>query len=199
MELEEMKTLWEEMSLKINKQQLVTNQLIMEITQRKYTKKFSKLFIYESIGTVICIIMAFFILFNIEKLDTWYLLMSGIFVISILLFLPFFTLQSLTKIKHLNMAKYNYKETLVRFEKSKKRLLLLQRGGIVLSFVLALLIIPVLQKITNGKDFFVSMSSFPWITVMGMLVFLFFFARWGYGCYKRITNSAENILKELDR
>ncbi len=41
MELEEMKTLWEEMSLKVEKQQIVTDQLIMEMTQQKYKNKFN--------------------------------------------------------------------------------------------------------------------------------------------------------------
>ncbi len=199
MELEEMKTLWEKMSERVEKLELVNEQHIMEMTQQKYTKKFSKLFIYESMGSVICFAMAIFLLVNIEKLDTWYLLACGIFTIGILLVLPYFTLQSLSKIKRLNVSKYSYKETLVRFEKSKNRILLLQRGGIVLSFGLALLILPVLQKILNNKDFFANdMSGFPWISVSVMLVFLFFFARWGYGCYKSITNSAENVLKELE-
>ena len=35
MELEEMKTLWEEMSQKVEKQQLVTDQIIMDMTQQK--------------------------------------------------------------------------------------------------------------------------------------------------------------------
>jgi len=70
MELEEMKTLWEEMSQKVEKQQLVTDQIIMDMTQQKYTSKFSKIFLYESLGTVICFAMAVYILFNIEKLDT---------------------------------------------------------------------------------------------------------------------------------
>jgi hypothetical protein len=60
-----------------------------------------------------------------------------------------------------------------------------------------LTILPVASKIGNGKDLFVETAAwYIYVPVMG--VFLFFFARWGYGCYKRITKSAENLLRELE-
>lgn len=199
MELEEMKTLWEEMSQKVDKQQLITDQIIMDMTQQKYSNKFTKLFFYESLGTVICYGMAVYLLFNIEKLDTWYLLACGIFTITFLFLLPLFTLRSLTRIKRLDVAAYSYKETLVRFERSKKRVLLLQRTGIYLSLILFLAVLPVMSKIFNNKDMFtMDMDAFPWIFTGAVFVLLIFFARWGYGCYKSITASAENVLKELE-
>lgn len=199
MELEEMKTLWEEMSQKVEKQQLVTDQIIMDMTQQKYTSKFSKIFLYESLGTVICFAMAIYILFNIEKLDTWYLMACGIFTLAFLFLLPLFTLWSLTRIKSLDVAAFSYKETLVRFERSKKWVLLSQRTSIYLSFILFLAVLPVLSKIFNNKDMFtMDMDALPWIFTGAVFVLLIFFLRWGYGCYKSITASAEMVLKELE-
>ncbi len=199
MELEEMKTLWEEMSQKVEKQQLVTDQIIMDMTQQKYTSKFSKIFLYESLGTVICFAMAVYILFNIEKLDTWYLMACGIFTLAFLFLLPLFTLWSLTRIKSLDVAAFSYKETLVRFERSKKWVLLSQRTSIYLSFILFLAVLPVLSKIFNNKDMFtMDMDALPWIFTGAVFVLLIFFLRWGYGCYKSITASAEKVLKELE-
>ena len=200
MELEEMKTLWEEMSLKVEKQQIVTDQLIMEMTQQKYKNKFSKLFMYEASGAVICYIMALFMILNMNKLDTWYLLICGIFSVGFLAILPFFSLRSLNRIKHLGISDYSYKETLVRFAKSKKRVLLLQRLGLYLSPLFFLVVLPVMNKIFNNKDMFQSdVSAFPWVFVGIFFVFITLFSRWGYGCYKSMTNSAENVLKELDK
>ncbi|TDI74266.1 MAG: hypothetical protein E2O87_03890 [Bacteroidetes bacterium] len=199
MELEEMKTLWEEMSQKVEKQQLVTDQIIMDMTQQKYTSKFSKIFLYESLGTVICFAMAVYILFNIEKLDTWYLMACGIFTLAFLFLLPLFTLWSLTRIKSLDVAAFSYKETLVRFERSKKWVLLSQRTSIYLSFILFLAVLPVLSKIFNNKDMFtMDMDALPWIFTGAVFVLLILFLRWGYGCYKSITASAEMVLKELE-
>lgn len=199
MELEEMKSLWQEMSQKIDKQQLVTDQLIMEMTQQKYSNRFSRLLFFESLGTLVCIAAAVLILINLRQLDTWYLMTCGIFVVGVLLILPFFTLQSLTRIKNIKLSSYSYKETLVKFEKSKSRVLLIQRGGLFLSFMLAVLIIPVFQKIFQGEDFFQQeIGATLWISIGVMLVFLFFFARWGYRCYKSVTRSAESVLKEME-
>jgi len=199
MELEEMKTLWEEMSQKVEKQKLVTDQIIMDMTQQKYTSKFSKIFLYESLGSVICFGMAIYLLFNIEKLDTWYLMACGIFTLAFLFLLPLFTLWSLTRLKRLDVTAYSYKETLVRFERSKKWVLLLQRTGIYLSFILFLAVLPVMSKIFNNKDMFkMDMDALPWIFTGVVFVLLIFFVRWGYGCYKSITASAENVLKELE-
>jgi hypothetical protein len=199
MELEEMKSLWEEMSQKVEKQQLVTDQIIMDMTQQKYTNKFSKILVYESLGTVICFGMAVYLLFNIQKLDTWYLLGFGIFTITFLFLLPLFTLRSLTRIKRLNVAAHSYKETLVLFERSKKRVLLLQRAGIYLSLILFWAVLPVFSKIFNDKDMFtMDMNVFPWIFTGVVFVLIIFFARWGYGCYKSITVSAEKVLRELE-
>jgi len=199
MELEEMKTLWEEMSQKVEKQQLVTDQIIMDMTQQKYTNKFSKILLYESLGTVICFGMAIYLLFNIDKLDTWYLMACGIFTVSYLFLLPIFTLLSLTRIKSLDVAAFSYKETLIRFERSKKRVLFLQRSGIYISLILFLAILPVMNKIFNNKDMFtMDIAALPWIFTGVVLVLLIFFLRWGYGCYKSITASAEKVLKELE-
>jgi len=199
MELEEMKTLWEEMSQKVEKQKLVTDQIIMDMTQQKYSNKFSKILLYESTGSLICYGMAIYLLVNIGKLDTWYLLSCGIFTITVLLILPLLTLRSLTRLKRLDVAAYSYKETLVRFERSKKRMLLLQRTGIYLSLILFLAVLPVMSKIFNDKDMFtMDMAALPWIFTGVVFVLLIFFVRWGYGCYKSITTSAENVLKELE-
>jgi len=199
MELEEMKTLWEEMSERVEKLELVNEQNIMEMTQQKYSKKFNKLLAYERSGAVICIGMGIVLLLNIGKLDTWYLMACGIFSILTLFILPFMSLGLLNRITNLNLSRDSYKETLVRFEKSKNRLLLLQRGGVILSIILALVVLPVMDKIFNGNDFFTKEISLSfWIFIGVTMVALFFFARWGYGCYKSVTRSAENVLKELE-
>ena len=199
MELEEMKGLWEEMSRKVEKQQLVTDQLIMEMTQQKYTNKFSKLMAYEMTGAVICFIMGVFILFNIEKMDTWYLMLCGGLTVAFLLIVPVIVLRLLGQMKRLKLSKNNFKETLLKFEKAKKQTLLIQKGATAFSIMFMLLVIPVFQKIFNNKDFFQTEQPVGyWIFLVVMAIGVGLFARWGYSCYKSVTNSAENILKELD-
>ena len=197
MELKELETLWSEMSQELETQNTLTNELIMNMTQEKYSNKFQKISTYETIGGVICILAGLFILTKFSLLDTWYLQLCGLFTVIFLFLLPVLTLNSLRRIQKLNVADKNLKETLVSFTKAKNQLLFLQRLGIYLSFILMFTVLPVASKIMKGKDLFLD-SNVLYIYLPIMAIFLFFFTRWGYGCYKSITNSAENILKELE-
>lgn len=197
MDLEEIQTIWSEMSDQLEQQKKLTNELIMKMTQDRYSNKFDKITFYETIGAVICFLAAIYFLVNIHKLDTWYLLACGIFTVAFLIVLPIITLGLLGKIKRMNIVKNSFKETIVGYTKAKNQLLLMQRVGIYLSFVLMFTCLPVFSKIMNNKDLF--LQSKIWLIYLPLMaIFLFFFARWGYKCYKNITNSAENILKELE-
>ena len=199
MELEEMKTLWQEMSQQVAQQKQLTDTLIMEMTQQKYSQKFSKIAIYESLGAIICFIAAIYMIFNFNKLDTWYLMACGIFMISYLLTLPIFVLRSLKTIKSLNITNKSYKQTIVGFAKAKKQLLLVQKLGIYVNFILFLTSIPLAAKLLNNKDIFlVGGSIWQGVFIVVVAVLMIFVSRWGYGCYKNVTNSAENILKDLE-
>ncbi|NNL02094.1 MAG: hypothetical protein HKP39_07450 [Eudoraea sp.] len=197
MDLEEIQTIWSEMSDQLEQQKKLTNELIMKMTQDRYSNKFDKITFYETIGAVICFLAAIYFLVNINKLDTWYLFTCGIFTIAFLILLPVATLGLLRKMKRMNIVKNSFKETIVGYTKAKKQLLLMQRVGIYLSFVLMFTCLPVFSKIMKNKDLF--LQSKIWLIYLPiMAIFLFFFSRWGYKCYKNITNSAENILKELE-
>lgn len=199
MELEEMKSLWEDMSQKIDQQKVLTDKLIIDMTQERYTNRFSKILMYESFGAVVCFASAIYLVINLGKLDTWYLLTFGIVTLILLFILPIVVLRAIGKIKRINIAKDNYKETLIGFYKSKTELLFTQRLGIYLSFVLALVMLPVTLKVVNNKDVFAQEHTIKlWIFIPLLLISLFFYSRWWYKNYKSITKSAENILKELD-
>ncbi len=199
MELEEMKTLWQEMSERIEEQKQITDTLIMDMTQQKYTRKFSKITTYESIGAVICFITAILILVNFEKLDTWYLAACGIFTVGYLFTLPIIVLRSLKTIKTLNISTSSYKETIVSFTKAKKQLLLIQKLGLYVNSILFLAIIPVTSKLLGDKDIFMTGGSlWKYSFIVIFAIAMIFVSKWGYGCYKNITNSAEDILKELE-
>ncbi len=199
MELEEMKALWETMSERVEKLEVLNKQRIMEMTQLKYRNKFSKLRLYESTGAVVCYIIGFAILLNFEKLDTWYLMACGIFCVLFLWVMPVFTLGSIKRLTKLDLSSFSYKELLTRFEKEKRRTLVIQRISIALGIILMFATIPVADKLLNGNDVF--QSELPlsvWVAIVFALLFLALVSRWGYGWYMKITDSAENILRDLE-
>jgi hypothetical protein len=197
MELEEMKSLWEQMTIKIEKQERLTDQLIMEMTKERYHKKFRKISTYESIGAVICFIGAAVLLLNINKMDSWYMMLSDIFTIAILIILPILSLKSIRGIQRINIGENNLKETLMEYGIKKQRFLFIQRISIALSFVLMVTALPVMSKIMSGKDIFTESNVLYWYVPIGMVI-LFFFARWVFKYYQNIAKSAEKILEEIE-
>lgn len=198
MKLEEMQEIWSEMSHQIEEQKTITNDLIMKMTKNQYHRKFDKLTFYESIGSVICFIMAIFILINFKDLNTWYLFSSGLFTVVFLIVLPILTLGSIGRLKRIDVSRSNLKEMIIKYKKYKGQLLLIQRLGIYLSFLLMFTVLPVFSKIMKGKDLFIENHSLLLVYMLVMSVFLLLFSRWGYKCYQNITKSAEDVLKELD-
>lgn len=199
MELEEIQAVWSEMSDQLKKQKKLTNDIIMEMTQNRYSNKFKTLSIYESFGAVICYATAVHILINFTKLDTWYLISCGIITIAFLLILPILVLKFLARIKNLNILQKSYKETLVNYTKAKTNLLKLQQFSIYTSFILMFAVAAVFSKIWSDRDFFtVERDSTSYVVIGIALLFAGFFSRWGYNHYKKLTNSAEDIIKELE-
>ncbi|EOZ99217.1 hypothetical protein A33Q_0595 [Indibacter alkaliphilus LW1] len=199
MELEEMKNTWQEMSKRLEKQEILTNRLIENITKEKYKSKFSKLMTYELIGALICFSSAVFIAINFEKLETWYLMSFGLITIISLLVLPLLTLSKLNSLKKLNIAISSHAEVLIEFHKAKKAILDNQKVTLYLSILLAAIILPVTSKIFKDNDLFhAEHITNLWLYIPVLFVFLFFLSRWVFKGYKSATNSAEQVLNEID-
>jgi len=198
MELEEMKIAWLEMSDQLEKQKVLTDKLIIDMTQERYKNKFAKISFYETIGAIICFVVALAIIINFRKLDTWYLIVCGIGSILYFLTLPTFVLRSIHRIKTLNLVKNSYKQILIDFTKRKKHMLFVQQLGISLNFILMIIFLPVAGKILSDKDIFITSNDIWYWYIPVMAIVLFFASRWGYRCYKSISNSAEATLTELE-
>lgn len=199
MELEEIQATWTQMSEELDKQKRLTYKIIMKMTQDRYSNKFSKVSFYESLGAIICFAAAIYILMNFNKLEGWIEIICGIFTLTFLILMPILVLNSLKDVQQLNIGTKTYKETLLEYTVKKKRLLILQQIGIYASFILAFTMMPVASRIISNKDFFAVSRGIPFfVGIAFALIVLFFYARWGYGCYKRITNSAEELLKEIE-
>ena len=198
MDIEEIQATWAQMSNELEKQKKLTNQIILQMTQGRYSHKFRMITTIETIGALICFAVGLYILANIGKLDTWYLFSSGIFTLAFLLVMPILILRALQKIKNIDILRKNYRETLVSYTKAKKNLLKLQQFSIYASFFLMFTTAAVFSKIWSNKDFFViDRDPIVYVALAIALIFMVFFTRWGYKGYMNITRSAEDIINEL--
>jgi len=199
MDLEQIEATWLQLSGELEQQKRLTKQIILQMTQERYSNKFKTISFYETIGAVICFLAGLYILVNIGKLDTWYLKACGIFTLSFLFVMPIMVLRALSRIKGMDILKYSFKDTLVRYEKEKKNLLMLQQLGIYASFILMFTTAAVFSKILSNEDFFkVERDGWVYGAIIIAVIFIIFFARWGYKCYQNVTASAEHILNEME-
>ncbi|MFT6796862.1 MAG: hypothetical protein ACJART_002008 [Maribacter sp.] len=198
MELEELQLAWTQMGKELETQKKLTNNIIMEMTRTKYKNKFKKISTYEKAGTVVCFGVVLLILVNFNKLDTWYLQACGTLCLGFLIIMPILVLSALKQIQDFDIFKGTYKENLVRYTKSKTRLLRLQQVSIALSLIMMFLIIPTTAKIFDDKDvFLIPLKIAQWVGLLIAFLGALFFSRWGYRSYQKITDSATLLLEDL--
>ena len=197
MELDELRSEWQEMSNEIKKQKILTDKLIIDMTQERFNNRLKSISIPETIGTVVCFGVAILILLNFSKLNTWYLQLSGIFSILFYIVLPILSLRAIYGMKRINISQGNYRETLEQFAKNKMQFIQVQKWSYYLSFILVIVCLPVASKLMNGTDIFLESAVWLWYIPFGF-VFLYFFSKWVFKKYKGASNSAERLLKDIE-
>ncbi|APQ18975.1 hypothetical protein [Maribacter hydrothermalis] len=199
MELEELQSAWTQLSDDLNHQKKLTNKIILDMTKQKYQNKFTTITKYETLGAFVCFAIAFFILLNFSKLDTWYLQVCGILTLSFLIILPAMVLITLKKIKNIDIINGSYKENLKFYLKTKNRLLKLQQIGIAVGFIGLLFIVPVTSKIISNKNVFLtSLKTEQYVIFAITLIAMVFFCKWAYNGYLKVTHSAQELLQDLE-
>jgi len=196
MELQEMKSLWEDMSQKVDEQKILTDKLIIEMTRERYSNKIRSISVSEIAGALICFATALYITINFGKLDNWYLQLSGFITVAASIILPVISLKAVKKMKAINISKSTYKEALLNFSLSQKRFLQIQKITFYLSFLILLTAVLVFGKLFKNIDIFETTEKLNWMIPSGIGA-LYIFVIWVYRRYTKITNAAQNILNEL--
>lgn len=196
MELEEMKSLWEEMSGKFEQQKKMTDSLIIKMTKSDYKNKIMKIFVPELMGALVCFAAALYILISFQKLDNWYLIVCGIVTVLILILLPILSFNAIHKIRSINILNNNYKQSLQEYSKGKQQFVFIQKLSFYLGAVLLLTCLPVMGRLIGGKDLFIETHLWLWYAIA--YPFFYGFSKWVFRKYAKATVEAEEILKELE-
>ena len=198
MELEELQAQWNEMSKRVDKLEVLNKKQIMEITNQKYKNRFKIFWLYEFTGALICITMALIILFNLAMMDSFLLKVTAILLALSLIVMPVFTLKSLHTVKSLKWSAESYKTVLLKFQKSKKRLLNLQRLAIPYSVFVFFTSMVVTSKLLGNDDFGDEFGVGMYVFIAVMLLSVILFAIWGNRKYKRSMQAAERMISEVE-
>jgi len=196
MELEEMKNNWEEISKRIEKQELLNNQLIEKMTHKRYKSKLKKIGNSEYVGTLTCYVGAAYLIINFTKIEEFIFQLFCIITILLLFAIPIISLKSLRGMNNISIHTAKYSETIKAYRHHKMRFYKLQRINMILTFLLLITIIPVLASI-YGKDIN-SITNFWSIIVPVCVAFFagFSFITWRY--YSKILKNLENELPEFN-
>jgi len=195
MELEEMKNLWQEMSAGVEKQKKLTDSLIIKMTQMNYKNKLNKILIPEAVSAPIAFGAAVFISVNIMKLNTPLLLGCGIISILISFLMPILSINSILRMRSLNVSANNYKESLLEYSKAKMHFVFIQKLSFIFGAMILVTGIPVMCQLM-GKQYALKTNQI-WYSYVIAFPFFLLFARWVFKYYIKSASSAGNILKEL--
>ena len=197
MELNDLKTTWQNESNTSNQNNLTTL-IIDKMTKEKYQSKIKKITFPEIIGSIICVTAAGFIVLNFNKLDTTVLQAVGIASIIILLIistLGVLSLQQLNIKKDLNKP---FAETLKIFAKQKLAFYKLQKINIILCYLLMVIIIVLLPKLFGNKD--ITEYEYFWLYAFSTgYIFLFLLSKFVSKFYKKTLQQTEELLKDLPK
>jgi hypothetical protein len=197
MELEEMQQAWERLSEKVEKQDILTNQLLERTTRQGYHTTLNRIGYPEFIGTLICYAGAGYVSVHLTKIEGLYMQVLAGLAIGLLLLLPILSLASVRALKKVNVSTATYLETIHTFARQKIRFQRLQKMNVVFSMALMLVSLPVLAAV-QGKD--LGQIPYFWSAIFPVFVVVFLaFAYWVLKSYNKTLENMENLLTDINK
>ena len=197
MELDELKSSWEILSKKMEKQQQLNKKFIEQMTTQNYKKQLTNIARPEFIASIICFIMAIILIWNFNTFNTLLLQIFGGFSVVFLIVIPILSLQSIRGLQTINMNLPTYKSTLKEFAVQKTRFIKFQKLNVFLSYLFMIALAPVSVKLLDGKD--ISQNITLWLTMLpASVIVLFFVSKWVLRHYNNTLKKAEELLAEIE-
>ncbi|WP_047419826.1 hypothetical protein [Cellulophaga sp. Hel_I_12] len=198
MELQDIQTQWKAMNARLETIEIIQKNQIMEMTQKKYKSKFTKLWNIEFFGAIICYAMAAWIVIDFQKFDTPFYMACAIITLLFLAILPIFVLGYISTIKNISLSETSYKETIAKFQKNKNRLLATQQFSGVAGIFIFFLSMPVFSKLFGNDQSFESLKLSQYIFIALTFIAVLLFILWSVKKYKNLMRHAEKMLQELE-
>ncbi|WP_339868167.1 hypothetical protein [uncultured Algoriphagus sp.] len=197
MELDEMKSLWADLSLQVEKQDKIQKELLMEITKQKFRSKLNSVRIPEIIGSLVCVGYAMYFLSRFGEFELWYNQIFALVCIFLMIALPTASLTAIKGMRDLKIDTETPAGIMDKFVKSKVRFWKVQRYGMIFGVILMIAILPPLVEL-NGADEIIQKPWFWGLYVPGGLIFMLLFTRFVYKKYKETISASEKMLRDID-
>ncbi|WBL41623.1 hypothetical protein PBT90_12750 [Algoriphagus halophytocola] len=129
--------------------------------------------------------------------ELWYNQIFALVAVFLMIALPVASLSAVKGMRNIRIDAEAPAKLLEKFSKSKVQFWKVQRYGIICGVILLICILPPLTEL-NGSEEIVYKPWFWGIYIPGGLVFLVLFSRWVLKKYRRVMDSSEVMLKELE-
>ncbi len=197
MELDELKTIWDEASNPSEKQPFLKPKTIEKMTETGYKSKLKKVIYHETLGTFFAFGAVAYMIVNFSKLSTPFFQGIGIITIIMLVVLPTISLVLLSQINSVGDVSRPFAETLKTFATQKLRFIRFQQASVIAAYVLLVFVIMLMPKFTGGRS--LNENKFFWSGAIAIgYIFLSFFSRWVIRYYSKALAQSEELLRELD-
>lgn len=196
MELEEMKSLWSDLSVKVEKQDRIHRELILEITKQKFRSRLNSIQVSELLGAVVCFAGAAYFIVNFGKLEIWYNQVFALINILIAVILPLLSLSTIRAMKNLQIGSESPIAIIKEFTKRKLRFWQVQRLSLVLASVYLLTILLPFAELQGKSDLFMS-PNFGMVYIPLGFALMLMFSSWVWKKYKGGIAASEELLREL--
>ncbi|MBT1707395.1 hypothetical protein KK062_04135 [Fulvivirgaceae bacterium PWU5] len=163
MDIDETKELWRQISDRVEKQEKLTNEVILRMAQTRSKNRLSKVFMLEIGGNTWLFAFICYILFKLETLDTTPLLFSGILSMIISLIAIVMSANFIIKASTIDIVRKSYKQTILDFAACQKAYHINKKFYLPLGFALLASVCPVVFKLTNNTDVF---TAVPLATIL---------------------------------
>lgn len=197
MELDEMKSLWADLSLQMEKQDKIQKEILLQITKQKFRNKMNGIRIPEILGSLVCVGYAMYFLSRFGDFELWYNQVFALIAILLMIALPAASLTAVKGMRNIRIDLEAPAKLLEKFSQSKIRFWKVQRYGMIFGAILMISILPPLVEL-NGSEEIVNKPWFWGVYVPGGLIFMVLFSRWVLKKYRRVMDSSERMLKELE-
>lgn len=196
MELDEMKTLWEDLSGKVENQEKITKEELMKMTKKNYQNRLFSIYLPEILGSVICFGYAGYFIFQIEKLELPINQVLAVFNTAMMIILPIISLWTLARLNSLKITDDSPSLLVEKFKKEKTFFWKFQRFNLMLSGLFAISILPPLAELFGKKDL-VLQPTFWLVYVPVGLICIYVFGRLTVKKYNKSLQEAQQLIEGI--
>ena len=170
MELEELKSKWFELDQQLEKQKVLTSEMILKMARHRSNSIFNPIVTFEKLGIAISSVMLVYIFSNFGKLNDWLSLAGAVSTIIILIAGLVMSVILIKRIQEVDIVKNDYKETLLDVNRIKKFQYYSKWVSAFLAPILALSILPTLASTWFDKTLLYDLEEYWESLIPGLLV-----------------------------